>query len=83
MVDSFGICSFEDPVQVLKEIDRVLKPGGRVMLLEHGESHNVAMSLYQKWRAESHLRKWGCYWDRPILALVSSSPLIIDEHSSH
>lgn len=32
---TFVFCSVPDPVQALEEIDRVVKPCGRVMLLEH------------------------------------------------
>ena len=37
-IDTFGLCSFEDPVKVLKEMNRVTKPGGKIILLEHGVS---------------------------------------------
>jgi ubiquinone/menaquinone biosynthesis C-methylase UbiE len=38
IVDTFGLCSFDDPVAVLKECARVVKPGGEILLLEHGRS---------------------------------------------
>jgi demethylmenaquinone methyltransferase/2-methoxy-6-polyprenyl-1,4-benzoquinol methylase len=34
---SFGIRNVADPVQALKEMSRVVKPGGRVMVLEFGQ----------------------------------------------
>ncbi len=36
VADTFGLCSWDDPVRGLKECFRVLKPGGTMLLLEHG-----------------------------------------------
>ena len=38
VVDTFGLCSYDDPVMVLKEMKRVCKPDGKILLLEHGRS---------------------------------------------
>lgn len=38
VIDTFGLCSVEDPVAMLREMARVCKPDGRVYLLEHGRS---------------------------------------------
>lgn len=48
----YGIRNVADPKLGLKEMARVLKPGGRLMILETGENHNPLikpfMSLYFK-----------------------------------
>jgi len=40
VVGSFVFCSVPDPVRGLKEVERVCKPGGKVVLLEHVLSTN-------------------------------------------
>jgi SAM-dependent methyltransferase len=36
VIDTFGLCSFENPREVLTEMQRVVKHDGRILLLEHG-----------------------------------------------
>jgi methyltransferase OMS1 len=38
VVNIFGLCSYDDPVQVLQEMARVCKPDGKILLLEHRQS---------------------------------------------
>ncbi|EGD83119.1 T-cell receptor beta chain ANA 11 [Salpingoeca rosetta] len=74
VVDTFGLCSFDDPVTALREMLRVCKPGGKVLLLEHGTSHWLPpVSLYLSWRARCHAARWGCWWDRDIRAIVDDA----------
>lgn len=39
VVDTFGLCSFEDPQAALREMERVCQDQGQILLLEHGRSH--------------------------------------------
>ncbi len=40
VIGSFLFCSVPDPLRGLREVRRVCRPGGRVVLLEHGLSQN-------------------------------------------
>ncbi|KAI1295252.1 Methyltransferase-like protein 7B [Mortierella claussenii] len=83
VVDTFGLCSFEDPVQVLREMKRVLRPGGKLLLLEHGNSHWTFMKNMQAKQLDRHVHKYGCYWNREIEELVQEAGLkIVEEERS-
>ena len=57
IVDTFGLCSFDDPVAVLKELQRVCKPDGKILLLEHGRSKSyLGLSDYLDKHAERHAK---------------------------
>ncbi len=58
VVDAFGLCSHEDPVQVLREASRVCRPDGRILLLEHGRSHYDWLNGRLDGSAEKHYGKW-------------------------
>jgi methyltransferase OMS1 len=76
VVDTFGLCSFDDPVQVLKEMARVCRPDGKILLLEHGRSKSVdALSRYLDKHAERHAKNWGCVWNRDLDDILQESGL--------
>lgn len=79
VVDTFGLCSFEDPVQVLKEMKRVLRASGKLLLLEHGNSHWGFMKDMQAKQLDRHVHKYGCYWNREIEELVAEAGLKVVE----
>lgn len=79
VVDTFGLCSFEDPVAVLREMARVCKPSGKILLLEHGRSHSWDFVTKHLDRyAERHAADWGCVWNRDLDAILTESGLEIE-----
>jgi methyltransferase OMS1, mitochondrial len=85
VVDCFGLCSVSDPEGALKEMRRILRPGGKMILLEHGLTGKRAfIDDYLHKHALGHVRNWGCFWNRPIPEYVAKleNPPAGDDHSS-
>ena len=79
IVDTFGLCSYDDPTAVLKEMSRVCKPEGKILLLEHGRSKSWDwISKYLDKHAERHAKNWGCIWNRDLDQILKESGLEID-----
>lgn len=56
---SFGIRNVEKPVQGIKEMLRVLKPGGRLMILEFGQPQNPVFGGLYRWYSKNILPTVG------------------------
>jgi SAM-dependent methyltransferase len=48
VVATYALCSMPDPLAVLTEARRVLRPGGRLVLVEHGAAAAPAVRLLQR-----------------------------------
>ncbi|MBC8167775.1 MAG: class I SAM-dependent methyltransferase [Bryobacteraceae bacterium] len=67
VVSTLGTCTFPDPVEALREMRRVCRPGGSVLLLEHGRSNRAALAAWQDRRAPKWAVHLGCWWNREPL----------------
>ncbi len=56
---SFGIRNVQDPIKALKEMARVTKPGGRVMILEFGQPEIPVMNQFNQFYSEKALLYLG------------------------
>ena len=79
VTSSLTTCTFVDPLAALREMGRVCRLGGRILLLEHGRSSNRALGWVQDVAAERHARACGCHWNREPQDLVRQAGLEIIE----
>jgi ubiquinone/menaquinone biosynthesis C-methylase UbiE len=75
VVSTLSTCTFPDPVHALREMSRVCRPDGRILLVEHGRSDRGWVASWQDRRAEAHARRFGCHWNREPRQLVQQAGL--------
>ena len=75
VVSSLTLCTFPDPVAALREMTRVSRPDGRILLLEHGRSDREWLGHWQDQRADRHAQMLSCHWNREPLDLVRRAGL--------
>ena len=80
VVDSYGLCHYRDPVSVLREVQRIVKPTGVILLLEHGRTEYPWVNAFLDFYADRHAEKTaGCRWNRPVEEFVKESGMVIKD----
>jgi ubiquinone/menaquinone biosynthesis C-methylase UbiE len=80
VVSTWTLCSIADPTAALREMRRVLKPGGTLLFVEHGLSPDARVRAWQDrltpvWRALAG----GCHLNRKIDQLIQAAGFAIAE----
>jgi ubiquinone/menaquinone biosynthesis C-methylase UbiE len=73
VVASFVFCSVPAPLLGLREAHRVLRPGGRLELLEHVVSRGRVLGALMRWFDWLPARIWGAHIDRDTAAHVEAA----------
>ena len=81
---TFTLCSVDDALKSLSELRRVLKPSGRMIVIEHGRSDEPRVARWQDrinpiWRAIGA----GCNINRDVRALLLKSGFTTDTLKTH
>lgn len=80
VVGTLVFCSIPHPEKALEELNRVLKPGGKLLLFEHVKLSNPMLQAAQNlltplWK---HLCD-GCHLNRETVSLIDMSPFVLEQ----
>lgn len=79
VVVTYTLCTIPDPIKALKEMSRILKPGGQILFTEHGKAPDINVHKWQN-RIDPIWKKiaGGCHSGRDIPALFHKAGLTLE-----
>lgn len=77
---TYTLCTIPDVASALREMRRVLKPGGKMIFCEHGEAPDAPVKKWQD-RLTPVWKKigGGCHLGRPIPKLIQDSGFVVEK----
>ena len=80
VVTTWTLCTIPHAATALKEMRRVLKPGGRLLFVEHGLAPDESVRKWQNlltpaWKCVSG----GCHLNRPIASMIEGAGFRLDQ----
>ncbi|HEY2527464.1 MAG TPA: class I SAM-dependent methyltransferase [Xanthobacteraceae bacterium] len=79
VVTTWTLCSIADSAQALREMRRVLKPGGRLLFVEHGRAPDPNVVWWQDRLTPIWKRiGGGCHLNRAIRSLIEGAGFKVD-----
>jgi ubiquinone/menaquinone biosynthesis C-methylase UbiE len=84
VVSTFTLCTVRDPAAALAQMRRVLKPGGKLFLVEHGRADDPKVQRWQdRLNGLQKILVGGCHLNRDIEAMVRDAGVAFEEIAKH
>lgn len=84
VVSTFTLCSIPDPVAALGQLRRVLKPGGKLLFVEHGLSPDASVQRWQhRLNGVQRALFGGCHLNRDTTRLLTGAGFSIEASHRH
>jgi ubiquinone/menaquinone biosynthesis C-methylase UbiE len=77
VISALATCSYLNPIAALREMKRVCKPEGRILLLEHGRSSWELIGRFQDWGVAGSIEHGGCRVNQEPQQIVEAAGLKI------
>jgi ubiquinone/menaquinone biosynthesis C-methylase UbiE len=79
VVTTWSLCTIQEPAPALDEMRRVLRPGGRLLFVEHGLAPDQGVRKWQNWLTPAWRRlSGGCHLNRPIRTMIEDAGFYLD-----
>ena len=79
VVSTLVLCGVDDQPRALREARRVLRPGGRLLFLEHVQSDDPAFARFQNRMNWLNNLVVGCDCNRPTLATIEAEKFEVSQ----
>lgn len=83
VVSSLGLCGIPDPARLFAEVGRVLRPGGRLLALEHIRPPNPWLGRMADLIDPVFDQVVGCHPNRPTPELLRAAGFVVEMRERH